>query len=81
MKTLNRKDYKNKVEYSLHLKTLLMIRQAINHKYPTMETIITLVSILMQCKEYEMTAGVLESEFHACISENRYICCKEFLLI
>ena len=35
MKTLKREDRKNKVEYSLHFKTLLMIRQAINYKHPT----------------------------------------------
>ena len=69
MKPLKREDRKNKVEYSLHFKTLFMFRQAISYKHPTIESIKTSVSILMRCKEYEMAAKVLESAIHDCSSE------------
>ena len=73
MTTLKRKDHKNKVEYSLHFKTLLMIHRAIKYKHPTLESIITSVSVLMRCKEYEISANVLESAIQDCSSEMRCI--------
>ena len=57
------------VAYSLHFKTLLMIRRAINYKHPTLETIITSISILMRCKKYKMAAKVLESAIQDCSSD------------
>ena len=73
MKILKRGDRKNKVEYSLHFKSLLVIHQAINYKHPTLESIITSVSILMRCKEYEMAAQVLKSAIiHICFSDMIY---------
>ena len=78
MKAVKRENRMNEVVYSLHLKTFLMIRQAINYKHPTLDSIITSVSILMRCKEYEMSVRVLESAFHECIAEmQHYINCKE----
>ena len=77
MKALKRKDYKNKVEYSLHFKTLLMIHHSINYKHPTSESIIISVSILMRCKEYEMTAIVLESAIYELLFCMKIIRCKE----
>ena len=78
MPTLKREDRKNKIEYSLHFKTLLMICRAIKYKHPTLESIITAVSILMRCKEYDMVIRVLESEFRECISEKKYLYCGEY---
>ena len=78
MTVLKREDRKNKVEYSLHFKTLLLIRQAINYKHPTLESIITAASILMRCTEYKMAAKVLKSSIHECFAElEYYIKCKE----
>ena len=77
METLKREDPKNKIEHSFHLKALLMIHHAMNHKYPSSETIITCASILMRCKEYEMAAQVLESAFSECLHETRFIRCRE----
>ena len=77
MKTLAREDQKNNVEYLLHFKTLLMIHQAIIHKYPSSETIIISVSILVRCKEYEMAARVLEPALRECSYEVRLIRCRE----
>ena len=77
MTTLKRLDHKNNFEYSLNFKTLLMIHQAMNHKYPSSETIITSVFLLMLCKEYEMAAHVLEPAFRECFFEIRYIHCSE----
>ena len=69
MKALKREDRKNQVEYSLHFKTLLMVHRTISYKFPTLESIITSVSILMRCDEYEMAAKVLESAIPDCLSE------------
>ena len=80
MTALKREDRKNKVEYSLHFKTLLMIHRAISYKVPTLECIITAVLILMRCKEYDMVARVLESEIHECASGERYIQCGELYI-
>ena len=77
MKTFKREEQKNMIEHSLHFKTLLMIHEAINHKYPSTETIITCVSILMRCKEYEMGARVLEPALRECSHETKSIGCRE----
>ena len=77
MKRLEREDHKNKVEHSLHFKTLLMIHHAMNHEYPSAETILTSVLILMRCKEYEMAAHVLESALSECLGDNKFIFCGE----
>ena len=79
MKTLERGDHKNKIGHSLHFKTILMIHHAMNHKYPSSETIITSVSILMRCREYKMAAHVLESMFPECSDDIGFIRCRELL--
>ena len=77
MTTLEREDPENKIGHSLHFKTPLMIHQAMNHKYPSSETIIISVSILVRCKEYEMAAHVLEPALRECSYEIRLIRCRE----
>ena len=77
METLERENLINKIEHSIHFKTLLMIHQAMNHKYPSSETILTYVSILMRCKQYEMATLVLESAIRECSYELRLIRCRE----
>ena len=78
MKTSKSEDHKNEIEYSLNFKTLLMIHQAMNHKYPSSETIISSVSTLMRCKKYEMAAHVLEPAYRECLLDGRFIRCREW---
>ena len=77
MNVLKFQDRKKKVEYSLHFKTLQMIRWVMYHKYPTSETIIISVSILMRCEEYELATQILESVCREYFSELKYIRCRE----
>ena len=48
------------INYSLHFKTLLMIRHVLEFEYPTIETIITCISILLKYGHFESASHVLE---------------------
>ena len=76
---MKREDCRNDIGYSFHFKTLSMIHHAMNHKYPSSDTMVTFVTILMRCKEYDMAANVLESEFRESSRETRFISMQGFV--
>ena len=76
-----RPDRNDEVKYSLNLQTLLMIRQAINYKHQTLESIITSVAVLMRCEKYEIAERVLESANPECSSVIMFIRCKELHIV
>ena len=52
---------RNESKNSIHIKTLLLMRNALDHEYASIETILTCVSLIIKHEEFAIAARVLKS--------------------